>query len=236
MSNLNFAEFANTLQAAQAAVDNAPILQQALDNAYKQRDEAQRHSGALEEQLHNYKVNEANLHTRLTEVERERDTFRLASLDAAAKIDRLVSAVTSASDMVADEIRQVMPQSEPPAAQDHDASGHNPNVEPMPEPDHKPMEGFPGNPVPGTVPSVDPGPAIGSVHPYAGKAYHDHPLFVSYHAWLDGGGTDYGYNWRPNAPGDQPTQPRLSAQPEVLSDGKPQSESIGYGSDQKRYY
>lgn len=33
--------------------------------------------------------------------------------------------------------------------------------------------------------------------PYSGKAYHDHPVFVNYNAWLEGGGTDYGYNWRP---------------------------------------
>lgn len=228
MSNLNFAEFANTLQAAQTAIDNAPKLEQERDNALKARDDAQRHNEAIELRIRDLSGTIATLQTQLREAEDARDTFRLEAHATTAKLDRLVSAFTSASDMVADEIRQVMPQPEPtpePApvpldAGSTDASGSSSGQQSETQPS----------------PVADPGPAIGSVHPYAGKAYHDHPVFVSYHAWLDGGGTDYGYNWMPSAPGDQPIQSRLSAQPEVLSDGKPQSESIGYGSDQKRYY
>lgn len=33
--------------------------------------------------------------------------------------------------------------------------------------------------------------------PYAGRRYYDHPTYVSFSDWLDGGGTDEDYNWRP---------------------------------------
>lgn len=36
--------------------------------------------------------------------------------------------------------------------------------------------------------------------PYSGKRYHDHPVYVSYWDWIDGGGTADSYNWRPTPP------------------------------------
>lgn len=33
--------------------------------------------------------------------------------------------------------------------------------------------------------------------PYFGKRYHDHPVYVSLHDWLDGSGTEEDYYWRP---------------------------------------
>ena len=243
MSNLNFAEFANTLQAAQAAIDNAPKLEQERNEALSQRDAAQAHAQSLEERINGstgYKVFISQLEGRLREAEDARDTFRLEAHAITAKLDRLVSAFTSASDMVADEIRQVMPPA-PPKDEPTEASGAS--AEKAGEgssavgPSSTSLQ-HTSEPQSGSgSPSADPGPAIGASmsHPYAGKAYYDHPVFVPYHAWLDGGGTDYGYNWRPNASGEQPIQSRLSAPQEVLSDGKPESQSIGYGSDQKQY-
>lgn len=41
-----------------------------------------------------------------------------------------------------------------------------------------------------TSESVAPGPALG---PYFGKRYHDIPNYISYHDWMEGGGTDKDY-------------------------------------------
>lgn len=37
--------------------------------------------------------------------------------------------------------------------------------------------------------------------PYSGKRYHDYPYYVSLVGWLEGGGTEEDYNWRPAANG-----------------------------------
>jgi hypothetical protein len=41
--------------------------------------------------------------------------------------------------------------------------------------------------------------ADGSLKPYHNKRYHDHPYYVSLQGWLNGGGTEEDYNWRPDA-------------------------------------
>lgn len=33
--------------------------------------------------------------------------------------------------------------------------------------------------------------------PYSGKRYHDHPYYVTLSGWLEGGGTEADYHWRP---------------------------------------
>jgi hypothetical protein len=40
--------------------------------------------------------------------------------------------------------------------------------------------------------------ADGSLKPYHNKRYHDHPYYVSLQGWLNGGGTEEDYNWRPD--------------------------------------
>lgn len=33
---------------------------------------------------------------------------------------------------------------------------------------------------------------------YSGLRYYDHPTYVAYDSWIEGGGTEEDYNWRPN--------------------------------------
>lgn len=196
MTTPNMHEMANYFSAAGAALERAPALERERDDALRARDEAQIHSQRLEERIGHLVESNDELHARLREVEAERDTFRDEAGKLSAIRDRLVSAFTTASDMVQDEIRQVVPQPEP---------------EPTPEPitETKPMESFSGNPVPGTVlepfphtadptPPSEPNaaPTVNPAHRYSGKLYQDVQGYIPYQDWIDGGGTEYGYNYR----------------------------------------
>lgn len=63
------------------------------------------------------------------------------------------------------------------------------------------MDTQPANASSGTVDTiasastgVEPSPG-----PYSGIRYYDHPSYVGYDRWIEGGGTDANYHWRPGA-------------------------------------
>lgn len=116
VSPFDFANMANIFTEAAEAKRRIPELEAQVYQLQRERDEAQRHSQALEERIHTQNATEQELLRKLSEVSTERDTFRDQSSHHASQRDRLVSAFTAAMDMAQEDLRTIVPPPAPEVA------------------------------------------------------------------------------------------------------------------------
>ncbi|TXH43036.1 MAG: hypothetical protein E6Q97_34835 [Desulfurellales bacterium] len=123
MTTPNLSEMANYFATAGAALEENPRLKEQVLVAQHQRDEAQRHAQELEERIRHYKADIERALVQIGEVSAERDHFRSTLEQVSSQRDKLATFMSTLTDMVGDELRQVMPQSEPVPVQSEGGEG-----------------------------------------------------------------------------------------------------------------
>jgi hypothetical protein len=214
--------FVNDLVAMARAFEELPLVREELRDTQARLDAALSTVQRLELKLIDHKNEITDLIYQVSAMEASRDDAELRFLEADDRTEKALAFVRSTFGNAGALIQALDPKPEPKVesesplpeagtftalsgedgvAPDHGQSSEPvPTVEPMPKGQSEPdPTGQAGQPIAEKIAEVLPSETNVVSGPYVGKRYHDHQFYVSLHGWLEGGGTEEDYTWRPSA-------------------------------------
>lgn len=182
----------SSITTAAQALEEKPRLESRIAELERSLNSSQEHNQGLEQNIANYKsqIDQLNDKVRSLEVERDQAQFRILELEDANH--RAVQTMREGHDKLLIALGLIDPPKPEPEPQVVEQA---PQAEPSLE--EAIAYGFPSDA--GPTSPVDPTPTKSfepAPGPYKGKTYMSVPGYVSRWDWYEGGGTDYGYDYR----------------------------------------
>lgn len=216
MSPSNINSFVGDLVQMATAFENLPKIEAELEQTKSLLNDALQSVQDRELSIVRYKqdIDDLNAKVRSLEVERDDASFRvLEAEDREHVVLDMARSIASAVGNVISTLDPPKPQPEPTPVTEpvYTSTGFEPQAQPVATPVEAPTLQGQSESSPTvqeaqsaiaqttttgveTAASADPAPTHG---PYFGKRYYDHPVYVTLSEWLNGGGTEADYNWRP---------------------------------------
>ena len=200
----------DAISEAKAALDAKPTLERRIRELEADLAESQRHAQGLEENIIGYKADISADKSRIDELIRERDDAQLRVLeleDRIHSVSRFLSTMQSEASELDKSINPVpAPSSEPVVEQTSELPVTPPPPPPTVETPPTNVESL-HTPVPPL--SYDSGhtePAETKPRPYDGRLYYYCKDYMPLSTWINNGGTEYSYYWRPTRIADHDSQ------------------------------
>ena len=184
----------SSITTAAQALEEKPRLESRIAELERSLNSSQEHNQGLEQNIANYKsqIEQLNSKVRSLEVERDQAQFRTLELeDTIHKALEGINATRSIVDRMRTELDPPKPQPEPQVVEQ--APQADPSAADLATDTVTYQDTFPP-----TTETQSPSPQSHepTPGPYKGKTYMSIPGYVSRWDWTEGGGTDYGYDYR----------------------------------------
>lgn len=221
-------EMITQLAAGRDAIAKVPNLEARIRDLEHTNENYRTSVQRLEENIIGYKREIEAKSSTIRSLEVERDDAGFRELEAQDRLTTLLraletvsgslaGAVASATPKPVEDVSVAQPQAGEASAstpQEAPAAGQSASHPPQAVSEAQPQPIAPSGSTEGgdgaqtaTVPSISPSTHSGetssvqpepSAGPYVGKKYWNHPSYVSLANWLEGGGTEESYRWRPS--------------------------------------
>lgn len=205
----------DAISEAKAALDAKPTLERRIRELESQLDDVQRHNQGLEQNIIGYKatINQAN--DKINDLIRAKDDVELRAMELEDRIHSVSGFLSSMRDSVTTMDRTINPQPTEPTPQPMEQSVSNVVIT---NPEPTPVEEVTTHTTP--VPPLtyeseyeseatsnpNPAPSQNTEHsveakPYTNRLYYFCRDYMPMLHWINGGGTEYSYCWRPQGHG-----------------------------------
>jgi CTP:molybdopterin cytidylyltransferase MocA len=207
----NVGNFVHDLVEMAKAMETLPQVEHDRDSFKAQLDQALATVQDREVSILSLKAEIETLNAKVRQTEAERDDAEIRFLecdDRMVKLERSFQAALEAMDATNTLIQSFKPQPMPEPIAQAPVNEVVQSIEPVDQSASSPIASTSdthpdAEQAPATTTAVDTTGEVGYVAnppkgPYSGIKYYDHPTYVPYSQWIEGGGNDEDYHWCPN--------------------------------------